>query len=48
MPSCLQLDEDYKRTRDDFYRMELDRLDQVSKGNRGNLCNSYLAYLRYA
>ncbi|KAL8569940.1 hypothetical protein ACOMHN_056372 [Nucella lapillus] len=36
---------DYKRTQQDFYRMDLDRMDQVPEGNRGHLTSTYMAYL---
>ncbi|XP_076437611.1 uncharacterized protein LOC143276841 [Babylonia areolata] len=38
-------DTDYKRTQQDFYRMDLDRLDQVPEGNRQHLTSTYMAYL---
>ncbi|KAL8599461.1 hypothetical protein ACOMHN_066765 [Nucella lapillus] len=41
-----KVDADYQRTRADFYRMDLDRLDQVHPVNRPHLTSAYLAYLQ--
>lgn len=37
---------DYKRTKDDFYRMELNRLDAVHPLNRPHMRKAYFAYLQ--
>ncbi|XP_076456416.1 uncharacterized protein LOC143290787 [Babylonia areolata] len=41
-----KVDADYQRTRQDFYRMDLDRLDQVAPTNRPHLTSAYKAYLQ--
>lgn len=41
-----KVDADYKRTQQDFYRMELDRIDQVSPKIRPQLISTYMAYLQ--
>ncbi|RUS76164.1 hypothetical protein EGW08_016076, partial [Elysia chlorotica] len=38
--------EDYERTQQDFYRMELDKLDQVHPINRKHMTSAYFAYLQ--
>jgi len=38
--------EDCQRTRDDFYRMELHKLEMVRPGNRVMMANIYRAYLK--
>ena len=40
------MDADYKRTQQDFYRMDLDRLDQVAPTSRRHLTATYMAYLQ--
>lgn len=40
-----QRDKDYKRTRDDFYRMELDNLESYHQSNRENMLQIYHSYL---
>ncbi|XP_064652837.1 myb-like protein X isoform X2 [Lineus longissimus] len=42
----VKVDEDYKRTKQDYHRMELDRLDQVHPSNRSHMKSAYFAYLR--
>jgi len=37
---------DYERTKVDFYRMELHRLNDVHPVNRGNMKAAYFAYLQ--
>ncbi|XP_052705574.1 triadin-like isoform X2 [Crassostrea angulata] len=37
---------DYSRTKDDFYRMDLDRLDEVHPINRRHMRKAYFAYLQ--
>lgn len=37
---------DYSRTKDDFYRMDLDRLDEVHPINRQHMRKAYFAYLQ--
>lgn len=39
-------EEDYKRTKQDFYRMELDRMEDYHPINRGNMRAAYFAYLQ--
>jgi hypothetical protein len=39
-----KVDKDYKRTKDDFYRMELDKLDDVHPLNRPHMRKAYFAY----
>lgn len=41
-----KVDQDYKRTQQDFYRMDLDRLDHVAPNNRRHLTSTYMAYLQ--
>lgn len=41
-----KVDKDYKRTKDDFYRMELDKLDDVHPLNRPHMRKAYFAYLQ--
>ncbi|XP_061177772.1 DNA ligase 1-like [Saccostrea echinata] len=41
-----KLNSDYSRTRDDFYRMDLDRLDEVHPINRPHMRKAYFAYLQ--
>lgn len=41
-----KLDSDYKRTRNDFYRMDLDRLDEIHPTNRQHMRKAYFAYLQ--
>lgn len=41
-----KIDEDYKRTQQDFYRMELDKLDEVHPVNRKHMKSAYFAYLQ--
>lgn len=40
-----QMQKDYKRTRDDVYRMQLDNLDAYHESNRANMLGVYHAYL---
>lgn len=40
-----QRDKDYQRTRDDFYRMELDNLEGYHESNRENMLRTYHSYL---
>ncbi|XP_041360941.1 ABC transporter F family member 4-like isoform X2 [Gigantopelta aegis] len=40
-----KIDEDFKRTQEDFYRMELDRMDEYHPSNRPLMCQAYFAYL---
>ena len=40
-----QRDKDYKRTRDDFYRMQLDNLEGYHESNRENMLQIYHSYL---
>ena len=41
-----KVDSDYKRTKEDFYRMELDKLDDVHPLNRPHMRKAYFAYLQ--
>ncbi|XP_046350947.2 spore wall protein 2-like isoform X2 [Haliotis rufescens] len=41
-----KIDEDYTRTKQDFYRMDLDKLDEVHPLNRPHMRNAYFAYLQ--
>lgn len=41
-----KVNSDYSRTRDDFYRMDLDRLDEVHPINRPHMRKAYFAYLQ--
>lgn len=41
-----KIDSDYKRTKVDFYRMELHKLGDVHPLNRGNMKAAYFAYLQ--
>jgi hypothetical protein len=41
-----KIDEDYKRTKADFYRMELDKMDEYSAINRPHMKAAYFAYLQ--
>ncbi|KAH9502946.1 hypothetical protein Btru_072439 [Bulinus truncatus] len=41
-----KIEDDYKRTQYDFYRMELDRLEQVHPVNRKHMTGVYFAYLQ--
>ncbi|XP_012942745.2 uncharacterized protein LOC106012931 [Aplysia californica] len=41
-----KVDEDYRRTQQDFYRMELDKLDEVHPVNRKHMRSAYFAYLQ--
>ena len=41
-----KLNSDYSRTKDDFYRMDLDRLDEVHPINRPHMRKAYFAYLQ--
>ena len=41
-----KIDSDYQRTKVDFYRMELHRLDDVHPLNRDNMKAAYFAYLQ--
>ncbi|XP_046564224.1 uncharacterized protein LOC124273057 isoform X2 [Haliotis rubra] len=41
-----KIDEDYNRTKQDFYRMDLDKLDEVHPMNRPHMRNAYFAYLQ--
>ncbi|KAK6959680.1 halomucin [Biomphalaria glabrata] len=41
-----KIKEDYTRTQQEFYRMELDRLDQVHPVNRKHMTGVYFAYLQ--
>ena len=41
-----KVDEDYKRTKNDFYRMELDKLEDVHPMSRPNMRAAYFAYLQ--
>ncbi len=40
-----QIEKDYKRTHDDFYRMQLDNLDGYHESNRDNMVRIYHSYL---
>ncbi|XP_021377604.1 glutamic acid-rich protein-like isoform X1 [Mizuhopecten yessoensis] len=41
-----KVDMDYQRTKDDFYRMDLHRLDEVHPLNRPHMRKTYFAYLQ--
>ena len=41
-----RLQDDYQRTKQDFYRMELDRLQDVHPVNRPRMRKAYFAYLQ--
>ncbi|KAL5014239.1 hypothetical protein ScPMuIL_008509 [Solemya velum] len=41
-----KIQKDYTRTKQDFYRMELDKLEEVHPLNRKNMLKSYFAYLQ--
>lgn len=41
-----KVDSDYKRTKDDFYRMDLDKLDEIHPMNRPHMRKAYFAYLQ--
>ena len=41
-----RVDSDYERTKADFYRMDLDRLDEVHPINRPHMRKAYFAYLQ--
>ncbi|KAK3087745.1 hypothetical protein FSP39_010065, partial [Pinctada imbricata] len=41
-----KVESDYIRTRQDFYRMDLDRLDEVHPLNRSHMRKAYFAYLQ--
>ena len=41
-----KIDSDYKRTKDDFYRMDLDKLDEIHPMNRTHMRKAYFAYLQ--
>ncbi|KAK7502929.1 hypothetical protein BaRGS_00005878, partial [Batillaria attramentaria] len=41
-----KIDADYKRTQQDFYRMDLDRMDKVAPTSRRHLTSTYMAYLQ--
>ncbi|XP_070209070.1 neurofilament heavy polypeptide-like isoform X2 [Littorina saxatilis] len=41
-----KVDADYKRTQQDFYRMELDRMEKVAPTSRRHLTSTYMAYLQ--
>lgn len=41
-----KINEDYNRTKADFYRMELDKLDEVHPLNQENFRKTYFAYLQ--
>ena len=38
--------DEYERTRNDFYRMDLDRLDEYHPASRGHMTQAYMAYLQ--
>ncbi len=40
-----QIEKDYKRTRDDFYRMQLDNVIDYHETNRDNMIRVYHSYL---
>ncbi len=40
-----QIEKDYKRTHDDFYRMQLDNLAGYHESNRDNMVKVYHSYL---
>jgi hypothetical protein len=39
------MEKDYKRTRDDFYRMQLDNVAGYHETNRENMIRAYHSYL---
>ena len=41
----MQMGKDYKRTREDFYRMQLDELENYHESNRDNMLRMYHSYL---
>jgi len=41
-----QQNEDYTRTKQDFFRMELDKMDEIHPINRNNMRATYFAYLQ--
>ncbi|KAL3892451.1 hypothetical protein ACJMK2_004656 [Sinanodonta woodiana] len=41
-----RMKKDYKRTKEDFYRMELDRLNEIHKRSRPHMRQAYFAYLQ--
>ncbi|KAL3307243.1 hypothetical protein Ciccas_014248 [Cichlidogyrus casuarinus] len=41
-----KIDEDYTKTINDFFRMELDKMDQIHPKNRENMKQLFLAYLQ--
>ena len=41
-----KIDEEYKRTKDDYYRMELDKVEEYHPSNRANMRATYFAYLQ--
>lgn len=46
MNSQKKILQDYQRTKEDFYRLELNRLDEIPPVNRANVRASYFAYLQ--
>ncbi len=40
-----RIEKDYKRTRDDFYRMQLDNISDYHETNRDNMVRVYHSYL---
>ncbi|KAJ8322318.1 hypothetical protein KUTeg_000789 [Tegillarca granosa] len=41
-----KVDSDYNRTKQDFYRMELDKIDEIHPLNRPHMRKAYFAYLQ--
>ncbi|XP_071143056.1 protein starmaker-like isoform X6 [Mytilus edulis] len=41
-----KIDKDYKRTKDDFYRMDLDKIEEIHPMNRPHMRKAYFAYLQ--
>jgi len=41
-----RIEQDYKKTKEDFYRMDLDRLDEIHPSNRRHMRKTYFAYLQ--
>lgn len=41
-----KIDQDYKRTKNDFYRMELDKMEELHPSSRPNMRSAYFAYLQ--
>ena len=41
-----KVQEDYKRTKEDFFRMELDKMDEIHPINRSHMRRTYCAYLQ--